>query len=204
MPPGDEQDSERSSEEVARLRRLLRFSNIFSASVREIVGDRYLSESSNHSLTLSQLHLLKLISSNGGYKVSDAATLLGISSPAATKCIDKLERLGLISRTPSRTDRRATMLQASNGGRELVREYERIQARRLLPLIDGFNPVEVDRLTDLLERFTVALFEQEGSERKACLRCGGYVEADCSIARVRGSCPYRKLRADSSPEMGIS
>jgi len=204
MPPGDGQDSERSSKEAARLRRFLRFSHIFSASVQEVVGEGYLSESSDHPLSLSQLHLLKLIADDGGYKVSDAAALLGISSPAATKCIDKLERLGLIARTPCRTDRRATMLNASDDGRTLVREYERVQQQRLMSLIGDFSPLEVDRLTDLLERFAVALFERSGSERSSCLRCAGYVEDDCAIARVRGSCPYQKLRANSSTEMGIS
>jgi DNA-binding MarR family transcriptional regulator len=200
MPPGSEQERGRSGA-AARLRRFLRFSHIFSASVREIIGDRYLSESSGHSLTISQLHLLELIAGNGGHKVSDAATLLGVSSPAATKCIDKLERLGLLSRAPCRTDRRATMLQASEDGRTLVREYERIRQQRLLPLIAGFGPLEVDRLTDLLERFAVELFKQEGSNRGSCLRCGGYFEEDCAIARVRGSCPYQKLRAKNTTEM---
>jgi len=201
MPPGTEQDRERSGEGAARLRRFLRFSHIFSALVREIIGDRFLSQSSEHSLTISQLHLLKLIANNGGHKVSDAAALLGVSSPAATKCIDKLERLGLLARAPCRTDRRATMLAASDDGRTLVREYERIREQRLTPLIDDFSPLEVDRLTDLLERFAVALFKQEGSERNSCLRCGGYVEDDCAIARVRGGCPYQQLRAESSTEM---
>jgi DNA-binding MarR family transcriptional regulator len=204
MPPGSEQDCEHSGEDDARLRRLLRFSHIFSASVQEIIGDRYLSESSDHPLTLPQMHLLKLISNNGGHKVSDAAALLGVSSPAATKCIDKLERLGLLARAPCRTDRRATILKASQDGRTLVREYERIRKRRLMPLIEGFSPLEVDRLTDLLERFAVALFKQEGFQRTSCLRCGGYVDNDCAIARVQGSCPYQQLRADSSTEMGIS
>jgi DNA-binding MarR family transcriptional regulator len=201
MPPGTEQERERSGEDEARLRRFLRFSHIFSASVQEIIGDRCLSQSSGHSITLSQLHLLKLVADNGGHKVSDAAALLGISSPAATKCIDKLERLGLLARIPCRTDRRATMLEASEDGRTVVREFERIRAQQLMPLIDDFSPLEVDRLTDLMERFAVALFKQEGSQRVSCLRCGGYVEEDCAIARVRGSCPYQKLRAESSTEM---
>jgi DNA-binding MarR family transcriptional regulator len=204
MPPGSEQDPERSSEEAARLRRFLRFGHIFSASVQEIIGNHYLSQSSDCSLTLSQLQLLRLIADNGGHKVSDAAALLGVSSPAATKTIDKLERLGLVTRAPCRTDRRATILQASDDGRELVGNYERLQAQRLMPLIEDFSPVEVDRLTDLLERFAVALFRQEGPDRKPCLRCGGYFETDCAIARVRGSCPYMQLRADDPPEMGQS
>jgi DNA-binding MarR family transcriptional regulator len=204
MPPAGEQERRRPSEDAARLRRFLRLSHIFSTSVLEIMGDRCLAESSDHSLTLSQMHLLKLLANGGSHKVSDAATLLGISSPAATKCIDKLERLGLVARAPCLTDRRATILEASDDGRKLVDEYVRIQERRLLPLIAGFKPLEIDRLTDLLERFAVALVRQEDSRSSSCLRCGGRVDEDCPIANVRGGCPYQRLRSGDSTEIGIS
>jgi DNA-binding MarR family transcriptional regulator len=199
MSPGGEHEPD-----ADRLRRFLRIGHIFSASVQEIVGSHFLAESTDHPLTLSQLHLLKLLANNGGHKVSDAATLLGVSSPAATKCIDKLERLGLLSRAPSTSDRRATMLIASAAGRDLVREYERVNRKRLEPVLAGFSPDEIDKLTDLLERVAVALFDKEGSEMSSCLCCGAYIDNDCSIARVRGNCPYQEMRVERSTESGLS
>lgn len=199
MSPGGGQEPE-----ADRLRRFLRIGHIFSASVREIVGSRFLADSTDHPLTLAQLHLLKLLANNGEHKVSDAATLLGVSSPAATKCIDKLERLGLLSRTPSTSDRRATILSASPEGRDLVREYERINRRRLEPVLRCFSPDEIDNLTDLLERVAVALFDREGANMSSCLCCGAYIENDCSIARVRGGCPYQDMRVERSTESGVS
>ncbi len=190
--------------EADRLRRFLRIGHIFSASVQEIVGSRFLAESTDLPITLAQLHLLKLLANNGEHRVSDAAVLLGVSSPAATKCIDKLERLGLLSRTPSTSDRRATILSASPEGRDLVREYERVNRKRLGPVLNGFSPDEIDDLTDMLERVAVALFDREGSEMSSCLCCGAYIENDCSIARVRGGCPYQEMRVERSTESGLS
>jgi DNA-binding MarR family transcriptional regulator len=199
MSPGGEQEPE-----ADRLRRFLRIGHIFSASVQEIVGNRFLAESTDHPLTLAQLRLLKLLANNGQHRVSDAAALLGVSSPAATKCIDKLERLGLLSRAPSTSDRRATILSASPEGRDLVREYERINRRRLEPILDGFSRDEIDNLTDMLERVAVALFDREGAEMNSCLFCGAYIENDCSIARVRGGCPYQEMRIEPSTETDLS
>ena len=48
------------------------------------------------TLTLPQLHLLKLIDRHGRHPVGEVADLLGVSAPAATRNVDKLERLGLL------------------------------------------------------------------------------------------------------------
>ncbi|MFQ5600485.1 MAG: MarR family winged helix-turn-helix transcriptional regulator, partial [Candidatus Krumholzibacteriia bacterium] len=84
----------------ALLYRFLRYSHIFTAAVREVLETKYLAEVSQQPITLPQFHLLKLISLNGHHQVHEIADFLGVSSPAATKNIDKLERLDLVSRTP--------------------------------------------------------------------------------------------------------
>ncbi len=50
---------------------------------------------------------------NGRHQAGELAEFLGVSAPAATKNIDKLERFGLVVRSPSKGDRRATQLSAS-------------------------------------------------------------------------------------------
>jgi two-component system cell cycle response regulator len=89
---------------------------------------------------------------NGSHQVGEAAGYLGVSPPAATKTIDKLERLGLVTRTPSAGDRRATLLSASPQGQRLVEEYERRKAQLVGPVLERFRPDELVQLTRLMER----------------------------------------------------
>jgi DNA-binding MarR family transcriptional regulator len=174
----------------------VRQSHIFAAAVREVMETRLLREVSPVSLTLSQLHLLKLMCLNGAHQVGEVADFLGVSPPAATKNIDKLEALGLLSRIPSKGDRRATLLAVSPKGRGLVRRYERRKAARLAPVFEKFRPDEVDLLSRLLERFSLSLLEKELARERdgVCLRCDAYLQAGCLVGHLRGGCPYQTAR----------
>jgi DNA-binding MarR family transcriptional regulator len=176
------------------LHRLLRFSHIYSSAVREIVEQKLLQEASPLPLTLSQFHLLKLMTINGQHQVGELAEFLGVSAPAVTKNIDKLERFGLVLRKPSQGDRRATILTPSLKGRRLVEDYEDLKMTRLAPVLDDFTVDEVKRFTDLLERFSVALLSRERTRRGFCLRCAAYIETGCPVGHIRGVCPYDRVR----------
>ena len=173
----------------------LRSAHIFSTAIRGVLENKLLREVSPCPLTPSQFHLLKLMSLDGRHHVGEVADLLGVSAPAATKNIDKLEGLGLVVRTRSSGDRRATLLSVSPEGRRLVEDYERLMTVRLSPVLGRFEAEEIARFRDLLERFAVSLLEHEPPEEDYCLLCAAYLEADCPVGRVRGGCPYQKLQA---------
>ncbi len=180
-----------SGEEVFSL---LRYSHIFASVVREFLELKVLREVSPAPLTLSQFHLLKLVSDNGTHQVGEVAEFLGLSPPAATKNIDKLESLDLVRRSQSRGDRRATFLLAAPKGRKLVDAYEQLKVARLAPILDSFQREELEQLASLLERFSVALLAGDESNG-FCLRCAAYVASSCPVSRVRGGCPYLKARS---------
>jgi len=184
---------------------LLRYSHIFASVVREILEEKLLREVSPDRLTLSQFHLLKLIALNGRHQVGQIAEFLGVSPPAATKNIDKLERLGLVARSPSEGDRRATLLASSPKGRKLVEKYEALKEERLGPILDAFSAEELGQLAHLMERFSLALIRQEESRKGLCFRCSAYYDANCPMQRLRDACPYQKIRLPApSPAGGIS
>ena len=191
----------RSSEpHRATLYRFLRNSHIFSSAVHEIFETKYLKDTCSERISLPQFHLLKLISLSGQHQIGKIADFLGVSSPAATKSIDKLERLGFVRRTACTTDRRATMLTATGKARELVNRYESHKLERLAPLIDKFSHDEIAELTRLMERFAVLLYAREMKEDGYCLRCAVYGERNCPIGQILGNCPYEKVR--SRPTQG--
>ena len=174
--------------------RLVRYTHIFASAVREVLELKLLRETSPLPLTLSQLHLLKLMTYDGPHLVHDVADFLGVSAPAATRNVDKLERLGLIIRKPSKGDRRATLLTVSEKGRRLVERYEEIKTARLEPVLGSFHPEEIEQLSSLLERFAVSLLQLEGVQREFCLRCDAYIDSGCSVGEIRGGCPYEKAK----------
>jgi DNA-binding MarR family transcriptional regulator len=180
----------------------LRRAQIFATTVREVLELKLLREVSPHALSISQLHLLKLMSFNGRHQVGQIADILGVSAPAASKNIDKLEGLGLMVRTRSKGDRRATLISVSPEGRRLVEAYEHLKATRLLPVIGEFEPGELEQLSSLLERFAISLLEHESPEEEFCLRCGAYVEVDCPVGEVRGGCPFQKFHAAAAESGG--
>jgi DNA-binding MarR family transcriptional regulator len=173
---------------------LLRQTHIFASTVREILEVKLLRQVSEAPLTLPQLQLLKLMARDGQHLVSEAAHFLGVSPPAATKNIDKLEGLGLIVRERSTGDRRATLLSVSPEGRRLVDEYERRKAELVTPVLERFRPEELAQLTTLMERFSVSLLERETPEAGFCARCCGYVETGCPVDWLLGDCAFRKFR----------
>ena len=128
------------------------------------------------------------------YQVGELASFLGVSPPAATKNIDKLERLGLIVRTPSKGDRRATLLVPSAKGRRLVQKYEGIKADRLAPVLEEMGSKDLDRLAQLLERFSLSVVKNEEAGEGLCLWCAAYCTEGCAVGRIRGGCPYEKVR----------
>jgi DNA-binding MarR family transcriptional regulator len=174
--------------------RLLRFSHIFSAVVREVLEAHLLREVCPFPLNPTQFHLLKLMAQDGEHHVGEIAEVLGVSTPAATKNIDKLERHGLVSRAQAPDDRRSTVLTVSPLGRRIVVRFEELTAARLYPVLERFDEEDLTTFTDVLERFALSILELDPENSRACLRCAAYLSSDCSVGEARGGCPFIKDR----------
>ena len=174
--------------------RLLRFSHIFSSTVRDVLEVNLLREITSLPLTLQQFQLIKYMAADDKHRVGDVAAYLGISTAAASKNIEKLRRYGLLLRRRSEWDRRAKVLSVSPKGQRLIRRYEEHKNARLARTLDGFDTDEIDQLSGLLERFAVSLLETEPDTNGACLRCGGYLDDSCPVGHLRDGCPYMKCR----------
>jgi len=172
----------------------LHHSHIFASVVHDILEMKFLEEVTPLALTHSQFRLLKVITLNGDHQIGEVALFLGMSAPAATKNLDKLARLGLIFRHPSKGDRRATLVSPCAKGRRLIQEYESLKAGRLSPVLGKFRPSEIGQLVRLLERFSVLVVKQENSGAGPCLWCAAYCQPDCAVAGVRGGCPHGQQR----------
>jgi DNA-binding MarR family transcriptional regulator len=180
--------------------RFLRSGHVLRSLLREFLEEDFLQQVCPHRLTRSQFCFLKLIAANSDLQVGELARCLGVSPAASSKSLDRLERLGLVYRETSHQDRRAILLKASAGGEELVRDYERLKAGKLEPVIDSLGREKTRQLCDLLEEVCVAMLARVENPRETCLRCAGYYRPDCSFEKLQGACALRpRKRGEEQP-----
>lgn len=113
-----------------------------------------------HGLTLALIGPILLLSWKGPMLQRDLVRSSAIKQPAMVALLDKLEAQALIVRTPSITDRRASMVALTDQGREAARLGGAVLIDTNRRGVDGFSPEEADNLVHLLQRL-VANFEQE-------------------------------------------
>ncbi len=179
---------------------LIRSSHIFAATIREVLELGVLREAGAVPLRPTQVRVLKLLSLNGAYQLNRVAAFLGVSSPAATKTVDKLETMGLVTRSPLAGDRRVVLLSLSPEGSRVVKAYEEGQAAFVRRALTGCEREEIELFASLLERISLAMIECSGISGGPCLRCASYVEDDCPVGRLTGDCAYR--RAGTGTKVG--
>jgi DNA-binding MarR family transcriptional regulator len=171
--------------------RFLRSGHVLRSLLREFLEEDFLDKVCPHRLTRSQFCFLKLITAKADLQVGELARCLGVSPAASSKSLDKLERLGLVSRETSGEDRRVILLKASPEGEELVRVYERLKAAQLEPVIDALGAEKTAQLCELLEEVCGAMLERAAVPRENCLRCAGYYRPNCSFEKLQGQCALR-------------
>ena len=172
----------------------LRYGHILSSLLREVLDSSFLDQLNPYGLTRSQFCFLKLIAGNSELQVCELARYLGVSPAASSKNLDRLETLGLVARETSSEDRRATLLSASPHGRELVREFERLKAAKLAPVIEELGDERTEDLCNLLEMVCRGLLERHTVPDAPCMRCAGYYRPNCALEELQGECALKPRR----------
>ncbi|GGS80929.1 hypothetical protein GCM10010156_44650 [Planobispora rosea] len=87
---------------------------------------------------------------NGPQSQNALARLLGIDVSTMTKMLQRLERSGFISRSPSPANRRISIVSTTPAGDALRPELDRVTAEIHRQLTRGLSPEQVETLTSLL------------------------------------------------------
>jgi DNA-binding MarR family transcriptional regulator len=118
---------------------------------------RYAWAPTEPQLDLGQMDTLDLLVQHGEWTMHEFAMALCIEPSTATRAIARLVDAGLAERSTHRTDKRMTVVRASQDGRAM---QKRLAMRRLSAVgeaLDGFDSGDRRRLADLLERFIAGL-----------------------------------------------
>jgi DNA-binding MarR family transcriptional regulator len=139
------QENFRSREQQATLG-LLRTADAIKRSLAHVIEP--------HGITPQQYNVLRILRGAGpdGLPTLTIGERMIEQTPGVTRLVDRLERKGLVARTPCPTDRRRVFCRITPKGLDLLRELDDpvnrwdVQAVAILP------PTELDSLITLLER----------------------------------------------------
>ena len=122
-----------------------------------------------HGISASQWAVLRALSrweeagQMDGMRLTDLSEWLLVKPPSVTGAIDRLQRMGLVSRKASRDDQRAKLVSLSISGRKLVQRVCEGHAQQVQRVLAALNVGEqqelhrlLDRLGDHLEEMTHA------------------------------------------------
>ncbi|OAF16312.1 MULTISPECIES: MarR family winged helix-turn-helix transcriptional regulator [Bradyrhizobium] len=103
-------------------------------------------------LTPATYAILMLVRDNPGIVPSSVATLLRLHLPNLTKILHQLEHAGLVKRSRSKIDRRATEITLTSKGEKLMRDAVRLTAPYNRRMLAPLSEAERSTLIELLNR----------------------------------------------------
>jgi DNA-binding MarR family transcriptional regulator len=111
-------------------------------------------------VSLAQYHLLTPLSDGEAHTIRALAEAAGVAPPTATRALDGLERDGLVTRTPSATDRRCVTVDLTERGRAALEITAAAVAAGRARVAGSLTATEREQATALLRRLAVVVEEQ--------------------------------------------
>lgn len=102
--------------------------------------------------SLAQIHTLEALGNHGAMKMKELAHHLGITTGTLTVQVDKLVKLGLLTRQYSEHDRRSIVVDLTEPGREIHRHHNGLHLSLTEELTKGWSDEERQHLMALLHR----------------------------------------------------
>lgn len=100
------------------------------------------------------LLLIQLLDTFGPQRMTDLATMLGMSTSGTTLLVDRAVEGKLVSRDRDEVDRRGVWVVIDQDGQELLEHVRKLRAQLLVSYLPELDPVHVEHLIALLEQMT--------------------------------------------------
>src|SRR5579875_861469 len=95
-----------------------------------------------------------LFEQNSSLRVTDVAARLNLDLPSVTRKAQHLERQGLVGRSRDAADARASRLQLTPGGRQVICRFLQVRHQWFLALLADWPAAERQAFARMLTRFT--------------------------------------------------
>jgi len=119
----------------------------------------------NAGLCLTDFAALEALLHKGPLTISQIQEKVLLASGSMTAAVDRLERLGLIIRTSSPSDRRAWVLELTPEGKRLAASCFEKHARDLEALMAALSEKEIEQLYGSLKKLGLLAAEKLGRQR---------------------------------------
>jgi DNA-binding MarR family transcriptional regulator len=131
----------------------------FFRAVRRAKG-RAAARPPEHGLSFAQFHLLAPLAAGGALTIRALAEAADVAPPTATRMLDGLDRDGLVTRSPSATDRRCVTVDLTPQGRKALGRTQTAMAEARARIASSLSDAEREQATALLRRLAVVVEEQ--------------------------------------------
>jgi DNA-binding MarR family transcriptional regulator len=125
------------------------------------VGRELRREARAAGVSPEQVAVLVAIKYAPGIGVRELATRERVSAPAMSNHVDRLERDGLVKRTPSPDDRRRVGLSLTDEGQRVLRRVRSRRTAWLVSRLGKLEPDELARIAAAIEPLAQLLDEEE-------------------------------------------
>jgi DNA-binding MarR family transcriptional regulator len=133
----------------------------------KVIHDRILKIQSNQlasdncgdfgELSVSQLHVIRLIRKHGALAMSELAGLLGVSPPSASTMVDRLVEKGVLSREHSTEDRRKVVVRISPESAKNIESVEGTILQLFEDLVEKLGPETTRQWCRVLKHINAVL-----------------------------------------------
>jgi MarR family transcriptional regulator, organic hydroperoxide resistance regulator len=139
------QDTFRSREQEATLG-LLRTADAVKRSLAQVIEP--------HGITPQQYNVLRILRGAGaeGLPTLTIGERMIEQTPGVTRLVDRLERKGLVARSPCPKDRRRVFCKITPKGLDLLKELDDPVNRWDIQAVAVLQPSDIDSLINLLDR----------------------------------------------------
>jgi len=179
---------------------------VFAKAVRDVIEGAVLEGVAGTKLSLTQLKLLYLVVHAESVTIGEAALFLGVSSPAASKTVEKLVRRKLLRRNDTQTDRRSSNLSLTESGRRLLQTYEEARNKKAVEIFSQYSPDVLRHTAELLDNLACGIASQRSDKPKddLCMQCEIYYREDCRFGQFGArKCFYQLHRKDQQDPSAV-
>jgi DNA-binding MarR family transcriptional regulator len=112
-------------------------------------------------LTVPQHRLLVLVEGDGPRRVGTLADDLGVNQSNASRLVDRLRKLGLVRRVRDLEDGRASMVELTPSGRDVLEEVNAHRLHAVMEVLQEISPATRFRAVEALRAFNDAAHEAD-------------------------------------------
>ncbi|MFG2780153.1 MarR family winged helix-turn-helix transcriptional regulator [Streptomyces prunicolor] len=136
-----------ATEDLGLVDALAQLSFLVQNSLAELAGE--------HDLSITQTRLLGILRDREP-TMNELGRHLGLDKSSITGLVDRAQRRGLVTRTPSTVDRRSFQVSITDAGRQLVEQVAAQFAERIERCVEPLPATDRKRLSRMATRIVTA------------------------------------------------